>query len=110
MEKSGNVTTSAEKSHKPGCHRRDAGSVGVLLSLFVLSFGLRQNAQVRVSVFPEAQKFPIMREALVNISDHRARPRKAKMSQRPVDICCDDPAVVEDLLELYRGFFPGFQF
>ena len=74
-----------------------------LLQLGILGFGLLQDGDVGVGVFPECQEVFVGIFRSAPVSRQRVRPAQLQVRQRPDRIAKDDPAVIENFLEFGDG-------
>jgi hypothetical protein len=75
-----------------------------LRQLCVLSFGLFENGDVRVGVFPESEEILVGSAALGGVALHRVGASQLEMSQSADRFIQHNATMVEDFLELCRRF------
>src|SRR5215469_7120267 len=91
-------TASANKSTK-----RQAEKFKTLLQLRVLGFGLLQDGNIRVGVFPQRQKILIRGAGFGGVALHGVGAGEAEMGQRACCTIPQQPAMVENFLKFGGG-------
>jgi hypothetical protein len=83
-------------------HQKQFGG-NQLLKLCVFGFGLVENRDVWVSVFPEGKEVFIGRLSPVSVSDKNVGARKLQMRQRANGVTEHDAAMIKDFLKFDSG-------
>ena len=70
----------------------------------IFPLGLLQDRNIAIGIFPECEKVLVCGASLIDIAFHRIGAGKAQVRERANWIVQHDAAMVDNLLELRRGF------